>query len=156
VGAGLGVVNLFDADGNFVRRLVSPGGKLNAPWGLALAPADFGTLSGALLVGNFGDGKIHGYDTTTGRYLGTVRNPAGSRHRRAGPVGHRLRQWCRQPAPRHAVLRRRAGWRNRRRLWPHRPGQHGAGLEPVARGHADRAHGHAGGHRGWRPACSRR
>lgn len=78
LGAGLGVVNLFDAEGNFVRRLVSPGGKLNAPWGLALAPADFGTLSGALLVGNFGDGKIHGYDTTSGRYLGTVRNPAGA------------------------------------------------------------------------------
>lgn len=77
-GAGLGVVNLFDADGNFVRRLVSPGALLNAPWGVALAPADFGTLGGALLVGNFGDGKVHGYDAATGRYLGTVKQPAGS------------------------------------------------------------------------------
>ena len=71
-GAGLGIVNVFDTNGVLVTHLVAAGGKLNAPWGVALAPSDFGTLSNALLVGNFGDGKIHGYDSGTGRYLGEL------------------------------------------------------------------------------------
>jgi len=74
----LGLVNVFDANGNLVKHLVVPGGKLNAPWGMALAPADFGTLSNALLVGNFGDGNIHGYDPSSGRYLGEVADGAGT------------------------------------------------------------------------------
>ncbi len=40
-------------------------GELNSPWGLALAPADFGRFSGDLLVANFGDGRIHAFDSTT-------------------------------------------------------------------------------------------
>ncbi len=60
-GPGLGYVSAFDLDGAFIRRVASQG-KLNAPWGLALAPAaGFGRLSGRLLVGNFGDGHIVGY-----------------------------------------------------------------------------------------------
>lgn len=59
-GPGLGFVSAFGLDGTFVRRVASQG-KLNAPWGLALAPAGFGRLSGRLLVGNFGDGHIVGY-----------------------------------------------------------------------------------------------
>ena len=77
-GAGLGVVNVFDTNGTFVKRLVADAGKLNAPWGLALAPSDFGTLSSALVVGNFGDGKIHGYDVDTGRYLGELSDSTGA------------------------------------------------------------------------------
>jgi uncharacterized protein (TIGR03118 family) len=77
-GPGLGVVNVFDTNGNFVKHLVAEGGKLNAPWGIALAPTDFGTLSNALLVGNFGDGTIHGYDPSSGRYLGEVSDGAGT------------------------------------------------------------------------------
>ena len=77
-GAGLGLVNVFDANGTLVKRLVDAGGKLNAPWGMALAPADFGTLSNALLVGNFGDGAIHGYDPASGRYLGAVSDGSGT------------------------------------------------------------------------------
>jgi uncharacterized protein (TIGR03118 family) len=77
-GAGLGLVDVFDANGNFVKHLVPAGGKLNAPWGMALAPADFGTLSNALLVGNFGDGSIHGYDPATGRYLGAIGDSLGT------------------------------------------------------------------------------
>jgi uncharacterized protein (TIGR03118 family) len=77
-GAGLGLVNVFDANGTLVSHLVVEGGNLNAPWGMALAPADFGTLSNALLVGNFGDGQIHGYDASTGRYLGAVTDGAGT------------------------------------------------------------------------------
>jgi uncharacterized protein (TIGR03118 family) len=77
-GPGLGVVNVFDTNGNLLKHLVAAGGKLNAPWGMALAPADFGTLSNALLVGNFGDGAIHGYDPASGRYLGEVSDGGGT------------------------------------------------------------------------------
>jgi uncharacterized protein (TIGR03118 family) len=77
-GPGLGLVDVFDTSGNLVERLVDEGGKLNAPWGMALAPADFGTLSNALLVGNFGDGAINGYDPTSGRFLGAVSDASGA------------------------------------------------------------------------------
>ena len=62
-GPGLGFVSMFDTSGNFLRRVASHG-KLNAPWGLALAPAGFGNAGGDLLVGNFGDGRIHAYAPT--------------------------------------------------------------------------------------------
>jgi uncharacterized protein (TIGR03118 family) len=77
IGPGLGYVDVFDTNGQLVTRLIW-GGWLNAPWGLALAPADFGTLSNALLVGNFGDGTINGYDVTTGAHLGTVSSSSGA------------------------------------------------------------------------------
>jgi uncharacterized protein (TIGR03118 family) len=77
-GPGLGLVNVFDTNGNLLTHLVAAGGKLNAPWGLTLAPSDFGTFSNALLVGNFGDGTIQGYDPDTGRYLGAVGDGAGT------------------------------------------------------------------------------
>jgi uncharacterized protein (TIGR03118 family) len=70
-GAGNGFVNEFDRNGRFVRRFQS-GGVLNSPWGMALAPADFGPLAGALLIGNFGDGMINAFDRTTGKFLGTL------------------------------------------------------------------------------------
>lgn len=75
-GAGLGVVDIFNLDGSFVRR-VAAGGVLNAPWGMALAPASFGTYSGALLVGNFGDGRITAFDATTGAQLGQLSGAGG-------------------------------------------------------------------------------
>ena len=59
-GQGLGFVDAFDTSGNLLAR-VAQHGQLNAPWGLALAPADFGRFSGDLLVGNFGDGEISAY-----------------------------------------------------------------------------------------------
>jgi uncharacterized protein (TIGR03118 family) len=77
-GAGFGLVNTFDANGTLLKHLVPVGGALNAPWGVALAPATFGTLSGALLIGNFGDGKINGYDTGTGAFIGTVSDATGA------------------------------------------------------------------------------
>ncbi|HET6994169.1 MAG TPA: TIGR03118 family protein [Chitinophagaceae bacterium] len=75
-GVGLGVVNVFNADGSFVKRLAT-GGTLNAPWGVAQAPA--GWLTGApnstvILVGNFGDGHINAYDATTNGWLGTLQS----------------------------------------------------------------------------------
>jgi uncharacterized protein (TIGR03118 family) len=75
-GNGLGVVDIFDANGNFIRRFAE-GGKLNAPWGLALAPADFGQFSNRLLIGNFGDGAINAYDLATGMFQGQLMQPDG-------------------------------------------------------------------------------
>jgi uncharacterized protein (TIGR03118 family) len=76
-GAGLGYVDVFDTNGKLIKQLIAAG-WLNAPWGLALAPADFGTLSNALLVGNLGDGTIHGFDASTGAHLGAITNAGGS------------------------------------------------------------------------------
>ena len=64
-GEGHGFVNAFDTGGHLLRRVAS-GGRLNSPWGLALAPADFGAFSGDLLVGNFGDGHINAFDPHRG------------------------------------------------------------------------------------------
>ncbi len=76
-GAGLGYVDIYDTNGKLIKQLVAAGGALNAPWGLALAPSDFGTLSGALLVGNFGDGNINAYDAAAGTLIGTVKDSTG-------------------------------------------------------------------------------
>jgi len=57
-GAGLGYVDIYDFSGNFLSRFASAG-ALNAPWGIALAPAGFGSFEGDLLIGNFGDGTIN-------------------------------------------------------------------------------------------------
>src|SRR5262249_34679001 len=57
-GPGLGFVDEYNNLGLSVRRVASAG-TLNAPWGLAIAPDGFGDLGGALLVGNFGDGRIN-------------------------------------------------------------------------------------------------
>ena len=63
-GPGNGFVDAYDLNGNFIQRVASAG-ELNSPWGLALAPAQgFGRFSGDLLVGNFGDGRIHAFDPT--------------------------------------------------------------------------------------------
>lgn len=77
-GAGLGIIDVYKADGHFVRRLVSEGGALNAPWGMTYGPADFGPFAGKLLVGNFGDGKINAYDPSTGDLLGTLSDVDGN------------------------------------------------------------------------------
>jgi len=72
-GAGLGQVDIFDMNGNFVSTFVAAGGRLNAPWGVVAAPATFGAFPNAILVGNFGDGTINAYDTT-GKSLGQLTN----------------------------------------------------------------------------------
>ena len=60
-GGGHGFVDAFDLDGNLLRRVASRG-RLNSPWGLAIAPANFGEFSTDLLVGSFGDGHIDAFD----------------------------------------------------------------------------------------------
>jgi uncharacterized protein (TIGR03118 family) len=76
-GAGNGFIDVFDTNGNLVKRLVS-NGPLDSPWGLALAPSDFGQFSNDLLVGNFGDGTIHAFDPMTGQLLGEIDDASGN------------------------------------------------------------------------------
>ena len=68
-----GFVDVFDTSGNLIQRLIMHG-RLNSPWGLAHDPADFGLFSNALLVGNFGNGRINAYDLNTGEFLGQLRD----------------------------------------------------------------------------------
>src|SRR5450432_830159 len=70
-GRGHGFVDVFNTSGKLLHRLISRG-RLNSPWGLALAPANFGAFSNALLVGNFGDGFIDAYNPTKGGFLGRL------------------------------------------------------------------------------------
>ena len=74
-GAGLGLVSIFDLNGNFVKRFAQRG-RMNAPWGIAIAPSTFGTFSNDILVGNLGDGKITAFDPTTGAAVGQLSNAA--------------------------------------------------------------------------------
>jgi uncharacterized protein (TIGR03118 family) len=75
-GPGWGFVDVFDLSGNKLKRLVSHG-WLNSPWGLALAPQKFGTFSGDLLVGNFGDGHVTAYNISSGAFRGQMMRPTG-------------------------------------------------------------------------------
>jgi uncharacterized protein (TIGR03118 family) len=77
VGAGLGYVDEFDNNGNFVTRVASQS-VLNAPWGMALAPAGFGSFGGDLLIGNFGDGVINAFDPKTFTLVGSLNTSAGA------------------------------------------------------------------------------
>ena len=76
-GNGNGYVDVYDPDGNLIDRVASKG-KLNSPWGLALAPAGFGKFANMLLVGNFGDGAINAFDIATGKSKGQLK---GADHR---------------------------------------------------------------------------
>jgi uncharacterized protein (TIGR03118 family) len=82
-GVGHGFVNAFDTDGNLIRRVASRG-PLNSPWGIALAPGNFGEFSNDLLIGNFGDGKIQAFNPASilgnGQY-----ERAGILHSAGGP-----------------------------------------------------------------------
>ena len=75
-GPGNGFVDVFDTNGNLLRRFASQG-TLNSPWGLTLAPGSFGTFSNDVLVGNFGDGRINAFDPVTGAFLGQLQDQAG-------------------------------------------------------------------------------
>ena len=82
-GPGLGYVDIFSADGQLLQRL-EHGDWLNAPWGVALAPLDFGAFSHDLLIGQFsgggnseGSGTIAAYDLATGKFIGLVQDATG-------------------------------------------------------------------------------
>jgi len=76
-GAGNGYVAMFNLNGSLIANLISQG-PLNSPWGMAIAPDNFGPFGGALLVGNFTDGKINAFNATTGALLGTLDDTAGN------------------------------------------------------------------------------
>jgi uncharacterized protein (TIGR03118 family) len=75
-GAGNGFIDVFDTSGHLLKRFAS-NGTLNSPWGMTVAPGDFGQFSHDLLVGNFGDGRINAFNLTTGAFLGQLADPAG-------------------------------------------------------------------------------
>jgi len=75
-GRGEGIVDVFTASGTLVRR-IAKGGPLNAPWGLALAPADFGGFANMLLIGNFGDGTINVFDLSRNRFVAQLSTADG-------------------------------------------------------------------------------
>ena len=76
-GVGNGLVAVFDNTGNLISNLVAAG-PLNAPWGVVIAPSTWGTFAGTLLVGNFGDGMINAFNTTTGALVGTLKDTSGN------------------------------------------------------------------------------
>ena len=74
---GLGYVDVFTATGNLLQHLIS-NDPLDAPWGMTIAPKNFGAFAGALLVGNFGNGKINAFNPDTGAFLGTLTQRNGA------------------------------------------------------------------------------
>jgi len=76
-GGANGLIDIFTESGTLVKRLAH-GAPLNQPWGLAMAPSNFGPLSGMLLVSNnLPAGTINAFDPNTGKYVGTIKNSAG-------------------------------------------------------------------------------
>jgi uncharacterized protein (TIGR03118 family) len=78
---GGGAIDAFNFNGKLTRRFATngPGGTLEAPWGMAQAPGDFGTFSNALLFGNVDDGHINAFDPKTGSFLGALTHPNGQK-----------------------------------------------------------------------------
>ena len=72
-----GFIDIFTEKGVFVKTLIQ-GAPLNQPWGMAVAPSNFGPLSNTLLVvNNINMGVINGFDLSTGAFVGTIKNKAG-------------------------------------------------------------------------------
>jgi uncharacterized protein (TIGR03118 family) len=84
-----GVVDIFDTDGNFVKRFAENDGSgpLQEPWPLADAPSNFGEFSSALLIGNLEDGRINAYNRKTGAFLGQLTDNNGN------PISNGLGLW---------------------------------------------------------------
>ncbi len=76
---GAGFVDRFDLNGQLDRTLISasPGGPLNIPWAVTVAPGDFGKFSHALLVGNVQSGRISAFNRETGDFLGDLAHRDG-------------------------------------------------------------------------------
>ncbi|HYW44952.1 MAG TPA: TIGR03118 family protein [Bryobacteraceae bacterium] len=71
-GHGLGYIDKFTPDGTLIVRF-EHGPWMNAPWGLAVAPGNFGDLSSRVLTANFGSGQIAAFDATSGQFVGMLR-----------------------------------------------------------------------------------
>jgi uncharacterized protein (TIGR03118 family) len=74
---GNGAVSVFDTTGNFIARIAT-GGSLDSPWGVALAPTNFGVFGGSLLIGNFGNGLINAYDPVSYAFRGQLTDGTGA------------------------------------------------------------------------------
>ena len=121
-GAGVGAVDAFDTSGHLVTRLVAPGGPLNAPWGMAMAPANFGPFSNALLVANTGRWDDQCVQSDERRVHGNGLHRGRKHDRDRWSARYCVRKWHRQPAHEHPVLcrgaRRRSPWRLRSHRQP--------------------------------------
>lgn len=73
---GHGFSSIFDTDGNLLSHFAQHG-HLDSPWGVALAPADFGEFANDILIGNFGDGQINAYNPKNGHWLGMLSDASG-------------------------------------------------------------------------------
>ena len=71
-----GYIDVYNLNGVFLRNF-SSSTELDEPWGMAIAPSNFGSYSGKLLIGNFGNGTITVFDPSNGNYLGTLNSSAG-------------------------------------------------------------------------------
>ncbi len=71
-----GIVDTFDLSGHTLQRFAQHG-QLNSPWGVALAPSNFGPFAGALLIGNFGNGHINAFNLGTSEFIDKMRDPKG-------------------------------------------------------------------------------
>ncbi len=72
-----GYIDVFAEDGTFLRHFAH-GMPLNQPWGFAVAPANFGTLSNTLLISsNTSAGTINAYNRSTGQFVATMTNTLG-------------------------------------------------------------------------------
>lgn len=78
-GDGFGRMAQYAFDGTLQQVWGADGGGLNAPWGVAIAPDNFGLFSKHLLVSNFGDGTISAYDPITHRFVDYMRRTDGER-----------------------------------------------------------------------------
>ena len=116
-GAGKGFVDVYDPAGHLLRRLISRG-ALNAPWGMAIAPDGFGQLGGALLVGNFGDGRINAYDAHERQLPRDAAQAQRPRRPDRRPLGADVRErHHRRPA--HPAVQRRSRQREPRPVRGH-------------------------------------
>lgn len=75
-GEGLGAVRIFSPEGHLLTKL-QRGPWMNAPWGMAVAPSDFGPYSHSILVGNFGSGWISAFNSVTGQFQDYLRSDQG-------------------------------------------------------------------------------
>jgi uncharacterized protein (TIGR03118 family) len=73
-----GFVDIFDTEGNVVKHFAAHG-PLHSPWGVALAPGDFGPMSNAILItNNTSRGRINAFNRDTGEFLGPLRDQSGN------------------------------------------------------------------------------
>jgi len=78
IAAGDGIIDAFSPSGEFISRFATQNSALNVPWGITMAPGNFGQFSNDLLVGQFGSGVIDAFDPRTGTFLGMLAGANGA------------------------------------------------------------------------------